>query len=227
MYKRILLVVAALLVVLAIFLPLWGMALVSVQYPEGLRMVVYPMWIRGDVTELNLLNHYIGMAEISDDYFSELRVIPALFAGIALALVVAAVIRRTWAMVLPLVMMGGSAVYGFWSMRTRLIEFGTDLDPMAAMKIEPFVPPMFGSHTIAQFATYSYFSWGTVLPMIAGLIVAHIFWLDRIERRRAGGRGAPLPARRGGTAGGTAGGRSAVGRSSWRLGEAGARGGRG
>jgi hypothetical protein len=116
MSKRILLFGAAVLVLLAIFLPLWGMALVSVQYPEGLRMVVYPMWIRGDITELNLLNHYIGMAEISDDYFSELRVIPALFAAISLALVVAALVRRTWALLLPLGLMGGAAVYGFWSM---------------------------------------------------------------------------------------------------------------
>ncbi len=188
MMRRVLLFGAAAMVVVAIFLPLWGMTLVSVQYPEGLRMVVYPMWIRGDVTELNLLNHYIGMAEISDDYFTELRVIPLLFGGIALALVVAAVIRRTWAMLLPLIMMGGAAAYGFWSMRYRLHQFGMDLDPMAAMKIEPFVPPMLGVNTIAQFATHSYFSWGTFLPMLAGLIAAHLFWLD-LRDRRSGGQG--------------------------------------
>lgn len=187
MMKRLLLLGAAALVLLAIFLPLWGMVLVSVQYPEGLRMVVYPMWIRGDITEINLLNHYIGMAEISDDYFSELRVLPLLFGGIALTLVVAALVRKTWAMVLPLVAMAGAAVYGFWSMNYRLHQFGTDLDPMAAMKIEPFVPPMLGSNTIAQFATYSYFSWGTFLPMLAGLVVAHILWLDLRERRWGGG----------------------------------------
>jgi hypothetical protein len=183
MTKRILLFGAALLVVAAIFLPLWGMTLVSVQYPEGLRMVVYPMWIRGDITELNLLNHYIGMAEISDDYFSELRVIPVLFGAIALALVVAALVRRLWAMLLPFGLMAGAAVYGFWSMSYRLHQFGTDLDPMAAMKIEPFVPPMLGSNMIAQFATYSYFSWGTVLPMAAGGILAHVLWLDLRQRR--------------------------------------------
>jgi hypothetical protein len=186
MMRRALLFGAAILVFVAIFLPLWGMMLVSVQYPEGLRMVVYPMWIRGDITELNLLNHYIGMAEISDDYFAELRVIPLLFGGISLALVVAALVRRTWAMVLPLVLMAGSAAYGFGSMRYRLYQFGTDLDPMAAMKIEPFVPPMLGMHTIAQFATHSYFSWGTALPMIAGFLTAHILWLDLRDRRRAG-----------------------------------------
>lgn len=220
MTKRILLFGAAALVLWAIFLPLWGMTLVSVQYPEGLRMVIYPTSIRGDITELNLLNHYIGMAEISDDFFSELRVIPVLFVAIALSLVLAGLVRRLWAMFLPLGLMAGAAVYGFWSMNYRLHQFGTDLDPMAAMKIEPFVPPMLGSNTIAQFATYSYFSWGAVLPMVAGLILAHVLWRDLRERRR-GGPGEAVPARGSHQAGGGA-------ERPWRrLEVAGASGGRG
>lgn len=184
--KRTLLIGAALLVLLAIFLPLWGMTLASVQYPEGLRMVVYPTRITGDVTEINLLNHYIGMAEISDDYFVELKVIPALFGLIAGACLLAALVRRTWTLVLSLVLMAGAAVYGFWSMRTRLYDYGTNLDPQAAMQIDPFVPPMLGENVIAQFGTYSYFSWGTYLPMVAGLLVAVVLWLDLRERRAAG-----------------------------------------
>jgi hypothetical protein len=210
---------AAVLVVVAIFLPLWGMTLVSVQYPEGLRMVVYPMWIRGDITELNLLNHYIGMAEISDDYFSELKVIPALFGVISLTLVVAALVRRLWAMLLPLGLQGGAAVYGFWSMNYRLHQFGTDLDPMAAMKIEPFVPPMLGSNTIAQFATYSYFSWGTVLPLLAGLILAHVLWSDLRGWRRNGRSGTAPEGTVRQVGGGT--------ERPWRLEVAGVRGGQG
>lgn len=184
--KRTMLLGAALLVVLAMFLPLWGMTLASVQYPEGLRMVVYPTRITGDVTEINLLNHYIGMAQISDEYFVELKVIPILFGAIAAACVLAALVRRVWTMILALVLMTGAAGYGFWSMRMRLHEYGTNLDPQAAIKIEPFVPPMFGENVLAQFGTYSYFSWGTYLPMVAGLIVAVVLWLDVRERRAAG-----------------------------------------
>lgn len=176
--KRTLLIGAALLVLAAIFLPLWGMTLASVQYPEGLRMVVYPTHIRGDITEINLLNHYIGMAEISNEYFVELKVIPTLFGVIAAACLFAARVRRFWTTVLVLVLMAGAAGYGFWSMRTRLHDYGTNLDPTAAMKVEPFVPPMLGDHVIAQFGTYSYFSWGTFLPMVAGVLVATVLWLD-------------------------------------------------
>lgn len=173
-----LLVTAAILVAASIFLPLWGMTLVSVQYPEGLRMVVYPTKIVGDITELNLLNHYIGMAEIDEDFFVELKTLPALFGVIALATVAAAIVGRWWAAIVPLAAMAGTAVYGFWSMSHRLYTYGHDLDPTAAMRIEPFTPPMFGEHVIAQFGTYSYFSWGTFLPAAAGLIVAYVLWRD-------------------------------------------------
>lgn len=182
--KRTLLVTAAALLLAAIFLPLWGMKLASVQYPEGLLMVVYPTKIRGDITELNLLNHYIGMAEISDDYFVELRLLPLIFGAIALSCLLAAALRRTWAIALPLVLMAGAAGFGFWSMSRRLHQFGHDLDPTAAIKIEPFTPPMLGQHTIAQFGTYSYFSWGTFLPIVAGALVAFVLWQDVREGAR-------------------------------------------
>jgi copper chaperone NosL len=179
-----LLVTAAALVAAAAFLPLWGMTLVSVQYPEGLRMVVYPTRIVGDITEINLLNHYIGMAQISDDYFSELKILPALFALITIATLGAALVRRTWATIVPLVIMLGTAVYGFWSMKHRLYQFGHDLDPTAAIDIEPFTPAMVGNHVIAQFGTYAYFSWGTFFPVIAGALIVVALWLD--VRRKSG-----------------------------------------
>ena len=184
--KRTMLVGAAALLLAAICLPLWGMTLVSVQYPEGLRMVVYPTHIRGDITEINLLNHYIGMAEISNDFFVELKVIPVLFGVIAGLCLIAAVVRRTWVTLLPILLMSATAVYGFWSMRTRLYSYGNDLDPTAAIDIEPFTPPMLGENTIAQFGTYAYFSWGTFLPVLAGVLVTIVLWLDLRARNGAG-----------------------------------------
>jgi hypothetical protein len=169
---RPLLLASAALVAAAVFLPLWGMTLVSTQYPEGLRMVVFPTRIRGDIGEINVLNHYIGMAEITDAYFAELRILPLLFGMIAASCLAGALVRRWWATAVPLVLMAATAAYGFWSMRHRLHQFGHDLDPAAPIDIEPFTPPMFGEHTLAQFATYAYFDWGTFLPLLAGLLAA-------------------------------------------------------
>jgi copper chaperone NosL len=171
-FRTPLLLLSGALVAVAVRLPLWGMTLVSTQFPEGLRMVVYPDHIAGDIGELNALNHYIGMMPIRDDFFPELRILPATFLGLALLLVVAALVRRAWATALPLGLMGLLAMYGGWSMVHRLWQFGHALDPHAAIRIQPFSPPMLGFNQIAQFATYSYFTWGTFLPLVAGALAA-------------------------------------------------------
>jgi hypothetical protein len=186
-----LLVVAGALTAMAIILPLWGMTLVSTQYPEGLRMVVYPGHIRGDLAEINALNRYIGMHPISDDFFAELRWLPLLFGATAGLCLVAAVVRRFWVAVLPLVAMTATAVYGLVSMRQRLWQFGHELDPMAPIDIEPFTPPMLGQNQIAQFASYSYFSYGTLLPAIGAGMILVALWIMRPSARS---RPAPLSA---------------------------------
>jgi hypothetical protein len=78
--------------------------------------------------------------------------------------------------------MSGVAIYGLMSMRHRLWQFGHELDPTAPMDLPPFTPPMLGGHQIAQFASYSYFTWGTVLPLIAAAFVAWAAWLQRPTR---------------------------------------------
>ncbi|HEX8906832.1 MAG TPA: hypothetical protein VF771_18420 [Longimicrobiaceae bacterium] len=182
---RPLLLAAAVLTAASIRLPLWGMTLVSTQYPDGLRMIVYPTQIRGDVTEINVLNHYIGMHEITNAFFAELKILPLLFGVIAAACVLAAIVRRAWTAAVPLAMMAATAGYGMWAMQHRLWQFGHELDPHAAIQVPPFSPPMFGQNQLAQFATWSYFSWGTFFPMIAGAMVAVALWLEVRGGRQA------------------------------------------
>lgn len=190
-WSRWLLVAAAAFVAAAIVLPLWGMTLVSTQYPEGLRMVVFANHIEGDIAEINALNRFIGMHPITDDFFSELRWLPLLFGGAAVLCLVAAVARRFWVTLVPLVAMSGIAVYGLMNMRHRLWQFGHELDPRAPMDLPPFTPPMLGGHQIAQFASYSYFTWGTIFPLLAAGLVAFALWIQRPGRAS---RAVPAPA---------------------------------
>jgi hypothetical protein len=141
-------------------------------------MIVYARRIVGDIGELNALNHYIGMIPISDAFFPELRLLPLAFGAVAAACLGAAFIRRRWVAALPLGLMLAVAVYGFWSIRRRLYQFGHDLDPTAAIRIDPFTPPMLGENQIAQFATYAYFDWGSILPLAAGVVVALVLAAD-------------------------------------------------
>jgi copper chaperone NosL len=54
---------------LALALPLWQMTMVSNQYPEGLRAIIYTYKLEGDLQEINTLNHYIGMQALNEDFF--------------------------------------------------------------------------------------------------------------------------------------------------------------
>lgn len=186
--RRALLISAALLLAAATVLPLWGMTLVSTQYPEGLRLVVYPATVVGDVNEINALNHYIGMTPISDDFFVELRYLRPSLLALSVCLLGAALARRArWLPPVALIGLVTLGAAGLSLMRYRLWQFGHQLDPLAAITIDPFTPPMVGLNQIAQFATYSYFSWGVFLPAAAGLLVALVVLADRRPRRKSAG----------------------------------------
>ncbi|MGZ3475271.1 MAG: cytochrome C, partial [Polyangiales bacterium] len=43
------------------FLPWWRLWLFAPQYPKGLEVGISLTGVGGDVRELNILNHYIGM----------------------------------------------------------------------------------------------------------------------------------------------------------------------
>ena len=180
-----LLLAAATLLAAASILPIWGMVLVSTQYPDGLRMIVYPTRIVGDLAEINALNHYIGMTPITDELFVELRFLQPALLGLAGLAVLAAIMRRArWVAWLPLAAMAGLAAGGLGAMRYRLWQFGHQLDPSAPITIDPFTPPMVGLNQIAQFASFSYFSWGFFLPLVAGLLVALVVQADRRQAPR-------------------------------------------
>jgi copper chaperone NosL len=186
------LLLAALLVAAATVLPIWGMVLVSTQYPEGLRMVVYPAGIAGDLAEINALNHYIGMTPISDGFFVELQYLRPVLLGLGAVLVLAVAARNArWLTIVPLAVMTGLGIGGLGMMRYRLWQFGHQLDPQAPITIDPFTPPMIGLNQIAQFATYSYFSWGLFLPLAAAALLALVVVADR-RRDVVGVRGALL-----------------------------------
>jgi hypothetical protein len=81
---RILLVVLALPLLLSFWFPLWRISMEAPQYPKGLQLDIYSYTLDGgnegrDLTEINLLNHYIGMKQIVEDELADLDWIPFAF----------------------------------------------------------------------------------------------------------------------------------------------------
>ncbi|MFP5333018.1 MAG: NosD domain-containing protein [Acidimicrobiia bacterium] len=146
---------AALLVLASQFLPLWQSTLFAPQYPDGLYLVAYGDRAEGDLAEIESLNHYIGMRPLRTDELPEMGLWP-LGVGVALVCVVAAaVVRGRTTRRLALLYLWGFPLSVLGVIQLRLAQFGHDLDPAAAFRMEPFTPLVVGPTTVWNFTAWS------------------------------------------------------------------------
>ena len=86
---RVMLALAAVLVVLAYFTPLWRLTMFAPQYEHGLQLDIHTYTLEGghggqDVKEINILNHYIGMRDLVAEDFTEFKWLPFVVGALAL-----------------------------------------------------------------------------------------------------------------------------------------------
>ena len=181
---NILLGVAALLLAVSIFLPYWEMTLKAPQYPAGLSIQAHVNRLTGDVSEIDGLNHYIGMRPLGEA--AQLERAFGIFALAALALLVLAAVfvHSPWALLLALPAILWPVIF-LADMYYWMRNFGLNLDPTAPLSssIKPFVPPILGSGMVGQFETVASFQIGLWLAFLAAiLIVAGLFYQRRAYR---------------------------------------------
>lgn len=165
---RIGLSLSALLLIASSVLPYWQVKVISPQYPKGLRLIAFIHRLDGDVRELDILNHYIGMKPLAQAAQRERKAaMPAVIVMTALLLFAAFVpCRFAWLLILPAAMFPPAFVADlYWWLRF----YGTTLDPEAPMRLPPFVPPLVGTGKIAQFQAIATLHIGFVLAVLASL----------------------------------------------------------
>ena len=179
---RLLLVVGAVLLVVAIFLPLWQIHLVAPQYQEGLDLYIYSHKLEAgnegqDLKEINSLNHYIGMAPINEEDFAEMTFIPFLLGGFALLALRAAFFGTVKSAVDTLVLFVYFGMFSMWRFYYQLYTYAHNLDPRAPMDIDPFTPILIGWKQIANFTQYSFPREGSALLLAAVGCFAAAIWM--------------------------------------------------
>ena len=187
--SRLLVLLAALALVPTFLVPLWHMTFVAQQYPEGLDLYIYTHDLVGgddgnDLTEINVLNHYIGMAGLKPADFTELKWIPLVIGLIGVLTLRAAAIgnlRSVLDVVVIAIYVGG---FSMWSFGFKLRAYGMNLDPRAAVHVDPFMPPMFGYKQVGQFDVWSYPALGTYLFLAFGLLLLAAFFLTWRRQER-------------------------------------------
>lgn len=188
---RAMLLVAVLLLPFVFRLPLWTMSFESNQYPDPLRLSIYISHLEGqkterrdDLREINSLNHYIGMRPLLESDFSEFLWMPFVMGFFALIWLRALVFGNVKDLVDITVLYLYFSMFAAWTFYNRLYQYGHNLQPDAAIKVEPFTPPFFGRVRIANFWIESFPGGGSYAMALGGaLIVAGLFIAVRQARK--------------------------------------------
>lgn len=162
--------IARLALLISIFLPYWKMTLYAPQYPDQLHVQAYVNHLRGDVREIDGLNHYIGMRPLEEAAQLERSAAIAMIITMMFLVEGAVHVRTRWAalLALPAVVFPGFFLLdlAYW-----LNHFGQNLDPKAALSnaIDPFTPPVLGVGLVGQFKTVASVSSGWILATLASV----------------------------------------------------------
>ena len=191
--SRLLVGAAALLLAAVYVLPLWHVRLVAPQYPEGLGMHIHVSSLQGatetDLTNINNLNHYIGMKRIETDAIPELGIMPWIVAALIGGGLLVAAIGKRRPLYLWLGVFGASGVFGladFWHWE---YDYGHNLDMAEAIIKIPgmsYQPPLIGSKQLLNFTATS---WPGLGGAAAGLafalgLTATMLTIDAMRRSR-------------------------------------------
>jgi hypothetical protein len=199
-------VLGLLLMVGAFFSPMWWVSLKAPNYPEhtfpdGVRILMFWDSVRNGceiresqevfedepldcVHEMNTINHYIGMRPIEDGARIEFAAAPYLFAAFGVLLVVLLFYSGPlwWllalpAIVLPLGFLVDFVAWMWW--------FGHNLNDWAAFTVKPFMPTVLGEGKVAQFSTYAYPHYGSLLIVASSLCLILAVLIRRKQLREA------------------------------------------
>src|SRR5512146_3005556 len=153
-----LLMFAALLLMISMFLPYWSMTLKAPQYPKGLTVSVYVNHLQGDMREIDELNHYLGMPELDKGGQLERSISAVAIVILGLLLIAGVFVHNQWAAILALPVIGYPIIFlaDLWYI---LYQYGHSIDPKSALggAIKPFTPPLLGDGKVGQFGTTARF----------------------------------------------------------------------
>lgn len=155
--SRLIILVAALLPLLAFAFPLWEISLWAPQYPEGLSLSIWLSKITGDLDNINILNHYIGMKHITPASIPELSFMPMLTGGVIATGLLASLsgkkkIVGVWVALYTMLAVVGMVDFYKWE-----YDYGHDLSPDAPIKIPgmSYQPPLIGSEDLLNISALS------------------------------------------------------------------------
>lgn len=156
-------------------LPVWRVSLEAPQYPkasfpDGIPVYYHLTNFSGKVTEMNVINHFIGMDPMDIGAYHLRKFVPFIYLAFGLMLIAFMFYQGPlwWLLglapaLMPWYFLG---MYSYW-----LYWFGHNLHDYGAFEVKPFMPTVLGDGKVAQFTTHSYPSVGFYVLLAAFLIL--------------------------------------------------------
>jgi len=180
-------IIASILLSLLFLVPLWKITLSAPQYPDGLKMYLNIDGISdggtGDIANINIMNHYVGMKKIEQDDFKEFTIIPFVVIGLIVSGLLIALIRKRSFIIIWLsiiVVLGLIGLYDFYQWE---YEYGHNLDPRAAIKVPGAVyqPPLLGKKEILNFIAGSFPHLGSLIIIVSMGLASYSWYLGKTD----------------------------------------------
>ncbi|MFZ1519472.1 MAG: hypothetical protein WAU11_11885 [Ignavibacteriaceae bacterium] len=168
--SRIMVAVAALMLILTFFFPLWTIDLNAPQYPEGLGIRIWLDQISGmkpnDLQSINGLNHYIGMKVIDPESIPELKIMPYIIVFMIVFGLLNAYLKNRKLIYIWLILFIILGVIGMYDFYMWEYDYGHQLNPDAPIKVPgmTYQPPLIGSKQLLNISAVS-------LPSTAAIVI--------------------------------------------------------
>ena len=175
--SKIIVIVAALILVLSFFFPIWYIDLEAPQYPEGIGLEIWLNKIAGqkpnDLTNINGLNHYIGMKEINPDAIPEMKIMPLIIIFLIVFGLISGISGKRSLVYIWIVLFFVVAAVGLYDFYMWEYDYGHNLNPHAAIKIPgmAYQPPLIGSKMLLNFNAISMPHIGSYI-LVAAIVLA-------------------------------------------------------
>ena len=132
---------------------------------------------------INALNHYIGMHEIRPDEFKEFKWLPFTIIAFSVLALLSAIVGRWHFATIGWILFILFGVFMLGDFYRWLYEYGHNLNPQAAIKMDPFTPNIIGVKQIANFKVISLPGSGAILMGFAAILGPIIVWLESRQKR--------------------------------------------
>lgn len=185
MQSKILMGLAALLLIPLYYMPFWTISMSAPQYPGGIGMYIHIDDVSGhnrhDLQSINTLNHYIGMKEIHRDDFPEFDYMPwiiglMIFFGFIAALSGSLKLVYVWIGLIVVLGIAGLIDFYLWGH-----DYGHNLSPDAPIKVPnmSYQPPLLGCKQLLNINACSWPYTGSIFIGLSLVMSAGVVWYEK------------------------------------------------